>query len=259
MDRAGAAFGQIFRGSKIPMQHASKRQSQSSGILRIFLCHSSGDKPAVRDLCARLRDDGFESWFDEQSLRPGQDWDYEIRKAVSASDIVIVCLSRTSITKAGYVQKELGFALDVANQQPEGSIFIIPVKLEECDAPERLKKWQWVNLFMQEGYSQLIESLKFRASQTGRQIHSWNEDISPNRSTSASNFSYVDSIPLAEPDRDKNHAVQQQKYSVILPKSRIKRRAMAGIAGFGAFFIIVMLLIAIRFQHPSFFQYTLLY
>src|SRR5438552_15067049 len=122
------------------MQHASKRQSQSSGILRIFLCHSSGDKPAVRDLYARLRDDGFGSWFDEQSLRPGQDWDYEIRKAVSASDIVIVCLSRTSITKAGYLQKELGLALDVASQQPEGSIFIIPVKLEECDAPERLKK-----------------------------------------------------------------------------------------------------------------------
>src|SRR3712207_6126465 len=96
--------------------------------LRVFLCHSLGDKPAVRDLYQRLRaEQGIEPWFDEEDLLPGQDWDQEIQKAVRAADVVLVCLSRSSITKAGYVQKEIRYALDVADEQPEGTIFIIPL------------------------------------------------------------------------------------------------------------------------------------
>ena len=89
--------------------------SSSSRSLRIFLCHSSADKPAVRELYQRLRADGFEPWLDEEDLLPGQDWQREIPKAVRNSDVVIVCLSRDSITKRGYVNKEIKVALDVAD------------------------------------------------------------------------------------------------------------------------------------------------
>jgi hypothetical protein len=89
----------------------------SSRALRVFLCHASADKPAVRELYQRLRAAGFEPWLDEEDLLPGQDWQYEIPKAVRQSDVVIVCLSRGSITKAGYVQKEIKFALDAADEQ----------------------------------------------------------------------------------------------------------------------------------------------
>jgi hypothetical protein len=110
---------------------------------RVFLCHSSGDKAQVRDLYRRLRNDGFHPWLDEEDLLPGQDWSHEISKAVRASIIVLVCLSKTSITKAGYVQREIRYALDVADEQPDGTIFLIPVRLEECDVPERLRRWHW--------------------------------------------------------------------------------------------------------------------
>ena len=139
----------------------------SSRVLRVFLCHSSNDKPAVRDLYRRLRIENIEPWLDEEQLLPGQDWDQEITKAVQATDIVIVCLSRESINKAGYIQKEIKYALDIADEQPEGAIFIIPLKLEECDVPRRLHRWQWVNLFEGRGYGRLILALKARAIAIG--------------------------------------------------------------------------------------------
>ncbi len=139
----------------------------SSRSLRIFLCHSSSDKPAVRELYQRLRADGFEPWLDEEDLLPGQDWQREIPKAVRQSDVVIVCLSKRSIDKAGYVQKEIKIALDVADQQPEDTIFLIPLKLEECAAPERLSRWQWVNLFSPSGHERLLKALRARASSLG--------------------------------------------------------------------------------------------
>jgi hypothetical protein len=149
--------------AKAAPQKPAARAATQARKLRVFLCHSSGDKPAVRKLYKRLKGDGFEPWLDEENLIPGQDWDPEIRKAVKNSHVVIVCLSTASINKAGYAQKEIVFALDAADEQPEGTIFIIPARLEECRVPDRLKRWHYVNLFDSNGYQKLMEALQLRA------------------------------------------------------------------------------------------------
>ena len=151
--------------TRMPNTAASKPQSPRT--LRVFLCHASDDKPAVRALYQRLRAEGIDPWLDEEKLLPGQDWRREIQKAVRSSDIVIVCLSRRSITKTGYVQKEIKDALDVADEQPNGTIFLVPLKLEECNIPERLRRWQWVNFFEERGYERLMRALQARAEMIG--------------------------------------------------------------------------------------------
>jgi len=138
--------------------------------LRVFLCHSSGDKPAVRDLYRRLRTDGFEPWLDEEELLPGQDWHEEIPAAVRACDVVIICLSQKSVSKEGYLQREIRDALYVAEEKPEGTIFIIPVKLEEVEVSRRLSQWQWAKLFGEGGYQRLVRALNVRASAIGAAV-----------------------------------------------------------------------------------------
>jgi len=140
--------------------------------LRVFLCHSSGDKPAVIELYKRLVKDGIDAWLDKEKLIPGQDWQVEISKAVKNSDIILVCLSSQSVTKEGFVQKEIKFALDVADEKPEGIIFIIPVRLENCDVPERISKFHWVDLFSDDGYERLLKALQIRAKGIGTTIKS---------------------------------------------------------------------------------------
>lgn len=130
--------------------------------LRAFLCHSSQDKMAVRELHRQLIRDGFDAWLDEEDLIPGQARDAEIRKAVRDSDVAVVCLSRSSITKEGYIQKEIRYALDVADEKPAGTIYLIPGRLDECDVPEPLKHVQWVDLFKDQGYERLLEALRMR-------------------------------------------------------------------------------------------------
>ena len=130
--------------------------------VKVFLCHSSEDKEKVEELYHRLRSDGFFPWLDEEDLVPGQDWTLEIDKALRNSDVVLICLSKQSVNKTGYIQREIRKALDVADEHPEGAIFLIPLKLDECDVPERLKKWQWVNFFDENGYKHLLRSLNLR-------------------------------------------------------------------------------------------------
>jgi hypothetical protein len=110
----------------------------------------------------------MQPWFDEEDILPGQDWELAIRKAIRASDVVLVCLSRTSVSKIGYLQKEIKQILDVADEQPEGTIFLIPTRLEPCDVPERLRRWQWVDLYEDAGYPRLLRALRTAPSKRER-------------------------------------------------------------------------------------------
>lgn len=130
--------------------------------LKVFLCHSKGDKLKVKKFYRRLIADGFDVWLDEEKLLPGQDWDFEIKKAVRNTDTVIICLSKDSVTKEGYIQKEISFALNIADEKPQETIFLIPVRIEECEVPHRLSRLHYIDLFTRKGYQKTVEALNLR-------------------------------------------------------------------------------------------------
>lgn len=141
--------------------------------LRVYLCHSSLDKPSVQELYQLLSAENWiHAWLDEKELLPGQDWNMEIEKAVESADAIIVNLSRDAITREGYVQRELKLALDIALEKPAGAIFIIPVRLEECgELPRSLRALHYVDYFPKKqrplAFQALLKSLKARASALG--------------------------------------------------------------------------------------------
>lgn len=140
---------------------------KNSRPLRVFLCHATQDKPDVRKLYKQLNSEGIDVWLDEEKLIPGQNWRLEIPKAVRSSDVIIVCLSGNSISKEGFVQSEIKTALDFATEKPEGTIFIVPLRLEECEVPESLRHLQWVNYFKYKGIERLLFALRTRAENLG--------------------------------------------------------------------------------------------
>jgi formylglycine-generating enzyme required for sulfatase activity len=139
--------------------------------LRVFLCHSSNDKPAVRELYQKLRaeaENWIDPWLDKMKILPGQNWRIVIEEAVEASDIVIICLSNHSVNKEGFVQREIRYAYDLALEKPDGVIFLIPLRLEECNVPRGMRSFQWVDYFgaeKEEQYSNLLEAMKLRHKQ----------------------------------------------------------------------------------------------
>jgi hypothetical protein len=143
--------------------------------LKVFISYARRDQAKAHELYKRLTDDGLEVWIDKASLLPGQDWELEIRKFIRQADVFIVCLSK-KFNKAGFRQKEVRLALDVASEKTEGEIFIIPVRLEKCDNLESLTKWSWFDYFDTEdkpaehGYQDLINSLLLRARKAGASL-----------------------------------------------------------------------------------------
>jgi formylglycine-generating enzyme required for sulfatase activity len=129
-------------------------------VARIFLCHASEDKAQVREVYHRLRSiDGFEPWLDEEDLLPGQEWAREIPRALRVSDFILIFLSRNSLAKRGYVQREMKLALDAWQELPEGTIHTIPVRINDCEVPEDFQRYHWVNLFDSNGFDRIVRAI----------------------------------------------------------------------------------------------------
>jgi hypothetical protein len=137
--------------------------SKSKPVLRVFLCHAHQDKEIVQTLYTRILEAGIHAWLDSEELRPGQDWQYAIRRELLKSDLVIVCLSNNFNKQTGFRHEELKMALKKAQLLDQEDIFIIPVRLESCDMPESLKHLQRVDLFEAGGYKKLIQALREHA------------------------------------------------------------------------------------------------
>jgi hypothetical protein len=114
--------------------------------IEVFLAHSSGDKAYVRAIHHLLALDGFYPWLDEFNLVAGQPWELEIEKAIERATAVVVFLSQRAVSSAGYLHKEISIALDIAQRQPEGSIAIIPIRLDSGEPPRGLRHLHWIDV-----------------------------------------------------------------------------------------------------------------
>jgi hypothetical protein len=126
---------------------------------RVFLAYASVDKSAARDLYQRLKADGFLPWFDEANLLAGQLWELEIERSIHSSDFVVALLSKNSVGRAGYVNREIRMALDRADQMPRDQTFVIPVRIDKTKLPDNLRHVQFVDLYSDAGYRHLVAAL----------------------------------------------------------------------------------------------------
>jgi hypothetical protein len=73
-------------------------------------------------------------------------------------------LSSNSVSRRGFVQRELKIALEVLSDLPPGKIFIIPVRLDANCIPteEAIKDLHWINLFdsFEDGIRRILRVLK---------------------------------------------------------------------------------------------------
>ncbi len=79
---------------------------------QVFISYAKEDASFAYQLYSFLEQNQYSPWMDKKNLFPGQNWDLMINEALRRSDFIIVLLSKTSVAKRGYVQKEFNVALN---------------------------------------------------------------------------------------------------------------------------------------------------
>lgn len=127
----------------------------------IFISYAREDEKKAAEVYDALIDRGHMPWMDKKELIAGQDWKLKIRKAIEQSQYFIALMSEQSVTKRGFVQKELRFALDVLGEIPPGQIYFIPVRLEICEVPDAIRSLHWIDLLKKEDFKQLFRAVEY--------------------------------------------------------------------------------------------------
>jgi hypothetical protein len=98
---------------------------------------------------------------------PGQNWPRAIEDAIDTAQFFVALFSRRSVRKSGGFQAEIRYALDCARRRPLDDVFIVPVRLDDCPVPARIRREiQYIDLFPD--WSRGMERL-------GRMMHSREE------------------------------------------------------------------------------------
>lgn len=133
----------------------------------IFLSYASPDRDRVIEYHDHLAHHGFDVWMDVRRLKAGQNWDFEIRRALEKSTIIVVFLSKSSVDRRGYAQREIKIALDQAQDKVIDDIYLLPVMLDDVAIPTQLSKIQVVRHDDSDIKASLIESINFQFDRLG--------------------------------------------------------------------------------------------
>ena len=135
---------------------------------QIFISYASPDKVRVTPFYDALKKRGFNVWMDCQCLLAGQNWDFEIKRSFAKSSFVVAFVSANSISRRGYVQRELKLALDKLTERLIDDIYLIPVLLDDNLAlPDELKLIQAIHASDSESYEKIANSINHQLIRIG--------------------------------------------------------------------------------------------
>jgi hypothetical protein len=145
---------------------------------KVFLSHSSEDKPHVRRLAKKLEENGVATWFDEWDLLPGDRWQTEIEAALRSCKTCLVIVGTNPL--GPWQRQEMEVLIDRGAR--ENQFRIIPVLLPGFERGKRgavssfLANINWVEFHRSidedAGFERLLRSIRGERMRAGSPLAS---------------------------------------------------------------------------------------
>ena len=180
------------------MDHEQNHEDSKEKHLT-FVSYAREDAESVLQVTRSLREQGARLWVDQLDIPAGARWDLEVELALDRCDWFLVFLTSASCQSQN-VMDEVSYAID------EGK-HILPVRMEVCRIPLRLRRFQYRDLTHVGGLDALarqlgIDTRKRARNQSKKDRHpmivsrsvDWNKPKSPEKNKSGSSLNRVGSI-----------------------------------------------------------------
>ncbi len=105
-----------------------------------FISYPRKNAEFALKLARELKSAGFQVWFDQLDIPAGSRWDDEVQRALQECEIFLVILTPEAIESQN-VKDEIGYAIDSGKR-------IMPVLLQHCNIPFRLRRFHYVDFTM---------------------------------------------------------------------------------------------------------------
>jgi hypothetical protein len=110
---------------------------------KIFITYSSKDDKVARTICTALENRGLACWISSRNVKPGQNYQEQIVKAIRAAKIMVLVFT-TNANNSNEIKKELSLA-------SQNNLIVIPVRIENVPPNEafayEFATRQWIDFF----------------------------------------------------------------------------------------------------------------
>lgn len=103
---------------------------------KIFISHSSTDKPFARWIATDLKAAGHTPWLDEWDIEVGESIPKRVSEGIAGADFVIVVLSENAVNSK-WVENE--WHAKYWDEIESGKIHVLPALYKDCELPALLK------------------------------------------------------------------------------------------------------------------------
>ena len=103
--------------------------------MKVFITHSHGNRPLVRQVVKTLKQAGLDVWDDEYDTYPSDNWAKVTGEALEQSDAMVVLITPDALDSV-IVSRDIGFAL--SNIQFAYRVVPVLVGVEHSVASEKL-------------------------------------------------------------------------------------------------------------------------
>ncbi|KPA12785.1 TIR protein [Candidatus Magnetomorum sp. HK-1] len=142
----------------------------------VFISYAREDEKIALKMYNDLKDRNIDAWIDKKNIKPGENWKNKIKQSIKKSSYFLALLSSNSTDKEGFIQNELKIALNLLDEKPVSEIFIIPVRVNDCNVIEdKIQNLHWVDLFSdyKSGFNKILEVLESKAN--NKSVKRWSE------------------------------------------------------------------------------------
>ncbi|HXQ83462.1 MAG TPA: toll/interleukin-1 receptor domain-containing protein [Xanthobacteraceae bacterium] len=110
---------------------------------KVFITYSSKDEKVSRTICTALENRGLPCWISSRNVKPGQNYQEQIVKAIRAAKIMLLVFTANA-NNSNEIKKELALA-------SQNSLVVIPLRIEDVTPNEaftyEFATRQWIDLF----------------------------------------------------------------------------------------------------------------
>lgn len=113
---------------------------------RIFIMYSHADAEHAKRLVDSLREAGYNPWYDQDEIAPGQRIAETVANGIAQSAVALLLVSKNLDLQKEVINRELKAALSTMRSRDETFSPVIPIRLDETDVPESLLGVQWLSM-----------------------------------------------------------------------------------------------------------------
>ena len=129
--------------------------------LDVFVSYSRADSDFTRNLNNALQTQGKTTWFDQENIDPGADFQQEIYRGIATSDNFLFVISPSSVSSP-YCNDEVDYACKLNKR----IITVLHRLVDPADLHPKLAQVQWIDFNQHEGefypnFSQVIRTIEY--------------------------------------------------------------------------------------------------